>query len=542
MPTTDLLPRVRKGLRTLISRFQPEPPLHPMVQKYCRFNEEEWGPPLESQDDAVFLVGIFGWLPCMPGYAHVAQHFARKASASIEWFNFYPQHDRVIEAIFASFGARPGLALDSLGIDDQRARKLGDEIFAGLKSKWDVVRIEVDGVIIGDLIYDTYLRVGPHPTANLRDPQLAEMIHAAVRITIACREYFARKKVIGIIPDHLIYTFSGIITRCALMANVPVYQVFYGEHFYAYSISCAAGDSWMSLRRPFPLFRELFAKLSPEAQVVARRRGREAMERRLSGQPDGILAATNDQYGAPVVQSAYAGETSEPVLADTGRPRMLVLLHDFCEAIHTYRDMLFPDFYEWIDFLLSKASETEFDWYVKPHPNLARGGVVPDANRRVVEQFKAKYPRIYFLEPTTSSKQIIREGVSAMFTGCGTAGHEFAYMGVPVVNAGDNPHIAYDFNIHPRTLEEYAHCIAHADSLKVNLRKEDIEEFVYMNYFFTETLYADANPLSPEFLASDEYKLDRSRPETLEHLMHRMSAEEEAKFARYLDNIPAFRA
>jgi len=392
---------------------------------------------------------------------------------------------------------------------------------------------------IGDLIYDSYMRTKPHPTVDLRDPKLAEMILQGVRITLACREYFSRRKVVGVIPDHFVYIYSGIITRCALLSGVPVYQVLYCANFFAFAVSCAPGSRNLPGSSPYPFYRQMFGRLSPAEREQAREKGRCVIERRLAGYADGVLSIMGAAHGSPAVQSAYGGGNGKPALQDTGRPRILILLHDFCDGVHNYRDFLFPDFYEWIHFLLKHAVGTEFDWYVKPHPNAARRGVLAEVNGSVLDELKASYPKIHFLEPTTSSRQIIREGVKSMFTGYGTAGHEFAYLGVPVVNAGDNPHIAYDFNLHPRTLEEYAACIAHADSLQVDIRKEDIEEYVYMNYIYCEEeLSCGANPMSAEFLASEEFKSKRSRPETLEMLMHRFSAKEKREFADYLDHIP----
>ncbi|HSI10795.1 MAG TPA: hypothetical protein VK961_02070 [Chthoniobacter sp.] len=512
--------------------------LHPATRRYIRFNRELWGTPPATDQNGVFLVGLYPWFPCMPGYAHFANHFAGKASASIEWYNFYPRREREFEQIYRSFGARPGLTLDLVKVDEERAKQSAQEIFSQLRTKWDVIAIEVDGLQIGDLIYDTYLRVGPYPTVDITDPRLAEIILYGVRIARSCLDYFSKKKVIGIIPDHFTYVYSGIITRCALLAGVPVYEVCYGPHFVAFSVSIGP-DKRLPARFPYAQFHRMFAQLTAEEREAAREKGRRVLQRRFAGHEDGLLAIGGSIYGEAVVKSAYSGVSSEAVMETTGRPRILVMLHDFCDAVHCIGPMLFPDFYEWIHCLLKHASETEFDWYVKPHPNSAREGVIARVTGGVLAELKSQYPRIRFLQPTTSSRQIIQEGVSAMFTGYGTAGHEFAYHGVPVVNAGENPHMAYDFNLHPQTVEEYLDCIAHADSLKVNIHKEDIEEYIYMNYMYNEErLSSDANPMSKAFLESDEYKRHRSRPETLEWLMYRLGEEEKAELARYFDRLP----
>lgn len=503
-----------------------------------QFNRELFGQRPTADENTVFLIGMFRWFPCMPGYAYLADHIARKYSATIEWYNFYPRRELEFEDIFRSFGARPGLSLESVRVDEEKASQLAKEIFHGLRTKFDVLAVRVDGAPIGDLIYDTYLRTGPHPTVDIADPKLEEIIQRAILITRASQEYFSRKKVVGIIPDHFTYIFSGIITRCAMLAGVPVYQVCYGQNFFCYTVAMQP-DKRLPARYPCPLFRRLFARLTPEQQEAGRTKGRQLLQRRLAGYDDGILVLGGSLYGDPVVKSAYSRGTGEAIMEKTGRPRILILLHDFCDAVHHYGDLLLPDFYEWCHFLLRHASETEFDWYVKPHPNSARAGMVSQITNGVLAELKEKYPRMRFLSPTTSSLQLLNEGIDAMFTGYGTAGHEFAYLGVPVVNAGENAHVAYEFNLHPQNLEEYAHYIAHADRLKVNIRKEDIEEFAYMHYcYYEEQLSSDANPMPAAYFASDEFKEHRSRPETLEWMMHRLSPEERAELDWYFDHIP----
>lgn len=510
--------------------------LHPAIRRYLRFSRELWKDRPRAEGDAVVLVGLFDWYPSLHSYAYVTNYLARRHRATIEWFYFFPGRAWLCEKLFASFGARPGLCLDSIEIDENRARQLAAEIFAGLKTKWDVVRIRVDGVVIGDLIYDTYLRNGPAATVEIADPRLEAIIHRAVRLLFACRGYLAQRKVVALIPDHLVYIHCGMMVRAAFLARIPMYHVFYGVDFYLLRVEGNPEDCQIPMYRPYALYPRLFAALPPAEQERGREQGRQALRDRFAGKVDGVLMLPDPRTGAPVVKSAYAVGSGETLFEDTDRPRILVLLHDLCDAVHVFRDMLFPDFYEWIHFLLARASETDFDWYVKPHPNVARGGVLGAANQRVLTELKTKYPRIRFLEPTASSAQIVQEGVRAMFTVYGTAGHEFAYLGIPVVNAGDNPHIGYTFNLHPRSLAEYESCIANAASLKTDIRKDEIEEYVYMNYFHcSQRIRSAGNPMRPGFFASEDFQNHLSRPETLDLLAQPLTGDERGKLDEYFD-------
>ena len=159
-----------------------------------------------------------------------------------------------------------------------------------------------------------------------------------------------------------------------------------------------------------------------------------------------------------------------------------------------------------------------------------------EANKAVNAEIREKYPKAHFLSPDVSNRQIISEGVDALFTVHGTAGHEFAYCGVPVVNAGDNTHIGYSFNFHAQTVAEYEQFIRNAGSLKIDIRKDDIAEFVYMNYFYTqEHRSSPVNPIPAAYFETAEYNDLKPRPEGLEIFMQPRSDEEMSKLEEYLD-------
>ena len=74
--------------------------------------------------------------------------------------------------------------------------------------------------------------------------------------------------------------------------------------------------------------------------------------------------------------------------------------------------------------------------------------------------------------------QLKEEGISYALTIHGSIGYEYPMLGINVINAGNNPHIAFDFDINPKTIEEYDEVIFNLE--KVN-KKIDINE-IYMFY------------------------------------------------------------
>ena len=87
-----------------------------------------------------------------------------------------------------------------------------------------------------------------------------------------------------------------------------------------------------------------------------------------------------------------------------------------------------------------------------------------------------------------SHHQIISEGINFALTVHGTIGFEYAYFGVPVINASqNNPHISYDFNIHAKNIEDYSEVLLNLNKLKIKINKNEIYEFYYMHNIYYET-------------------------------------------------------
>ena len=494
------------GGRAWLRKVLTKPPADPAVQRFIDFSRKKW-PRRRAGRDAVVLVNLFPVPASIFCYAYVANHLADRLGCRVEAFNFAKHTSPDTAKAYAAFGAECRLTTANAESDRSRADALADELFAGLRTKWDVVNLAVEGLLIGDQVYDTYLRNFNEPTVRLADPRLRDTICEALLIYFAVKEYVARNKVECLLTDDFSYLYSGVITRVLFRAKVPVFLVLIGEPFHLVQIDpehSGPGPDGFGHGYPAPVatryyqYRTEFSRLAEEEREAALDKARRRLSARLAGEEDALVRMAQSTYGT-------GGARLFPT---DGPPRVLVMLHDFIDSPHGYRSLLFPDFYEWIHFLLDHAGETPFAWYVKPHPAAADAArtKMTAANRKALEALQARYPKIHFLPPGTSNRQILEEGVSAMFTVYGTAGHEFAYAGIPVVNAGDNPHIAYPFNLHAASLDHYRECIRQADRLAVGIERRAIEEYFYMHYFHLAERHGSAvNPIDEKVAASPDF-------------------------------------
>jgi len=339
-------------------------------------------------------------------------------------------------------------------------------IFRPIKTPQDVLNIRLGPVLAGPLIYQTYLGV-ERATMDVRDPYLFQTILYACHIYLNSQSCFRRFLVKQVVISHNQYIQYGILTRLAIAKGIPVITPY--AHGWRRTIPFTLRRTDPISMMPFPpyyKFRALFKRLSKREQAQARIRGRKKLLTRLSGRLDLVALKTGPGFTPQDKQ----------ILLPTKKKKVLLLLNCFFDGPNIFRFNLFPDFYQWAVHTLEKARQTEYEWYIKPHP------VGVAQNDRVMHDLKTKFPEAIYLPKETSSWGLLNNGLSAVFTTHGTCIHEFAYRGVPVVATGDNFHIDYRFYLLPKSLEEYDRLILSAGNLRVSARKRDIEEFVFMNY------------------------------------------------------------
>lgn len=368
-------------------------------------------------------------------------------------------------SVYRSFGTQDFILPNLCSFeDDQLDSRLGN-IIRALNTKTDVEDLVVDGVWLGDLIYDSFLKNESVPTVDVTSLKFRETLRDCVASFYFWRRYLTEREVSAVIVSHCVYA-NAVIMRVALSLGVPAYQIS-ANHLYRLM------PNKMFAYNEFTDFPEKFNRLSPVAKFEARQLAQERISRRLSGE-----SGVDMRYST---KTAYGKVMAEPLLKKSKKIKILVATHCFFDSPHSYGKNLFPDFYEWLHFLGRISTKTDYDWYLKTHPDYL------PRSRELVAEFVDQYPKFNLLPADCSHHQIISEGIDVALTVYGTIGFEYATLGIPVINASiNNPHIAYGFNVHPRSLEEYERTMLDLDSLDLQIDSSEIYEHYYMKHIYYE--------------------------------------------------------
>ncbi len=364
-----------------------------------------------------------------------------------------------------------------------------------LKSKFDLINLNINGVKVGDLIYDHYLRFKSKPTVDIDDPALYDLIDYTTTLCNKLEGFLKKNTFECIIVPYGAYVQWGTIVRVGVKMNVPVYT--YGNSNYILQKA--------TLNHPFHradqyLFHDLFKKIQNDKRLpLYLERAKNVLEERLIGIIDSSLAYMRT--------SAYGKEQTAVFDPPADKPFAIIFSHCFFDSPHIYGDMLFPDFYEWIGFILSEAKKVPgVNFYLKLHPNGLEG------NAEIIEELISMHPspNIFILPASTNNRAILEKKPSAIFSVYGTVCHEFAYCGIPVVTAGDNPHSQYKFLYQPASIEEFSWFVKNVGNygLPEEYHKEDIVEFFFMNYMFFSEKYHNAEMVTLKDFTTGEISFD----------------------------------
>jgi hypothetical protein len=326
-------------------------------------------------------------------------------------------------------------------------------LFFSLKEKKDILNIKHDDILIGDLIYDTYLRYFKKKTVNLKDLSLI-LLFARTYSEIFFLEKIS-KSINIFLTGYTTYTNNGLPVRIFIKNGVEVFSFSNSISGKKLNINdFTHTKSYWNYKRDFSTFNY------KEQKIKA---GLDLIKNRLNGENDLKYMRFN------TYTKSYQSETR--------KYDGIIFLHDFTDSNHVYRWSLFEDFYEWIIFTLNLVDMYNLNIGIKPHPNQNI------TSKKIVEKLKKEYYHLSWIDERTSNSELLTSSLKFGISIHGTILSELAFSKIIPICCGDNPTINYGFTFNAKTKYQYKDFIINHDKL---LLKEDISnkigEFVYMNH------------------------------------------------------------
>ncbi len=449
-----------QGIKNVICDFTDS-----YIKEFIRHNKIVWKPHNNYGLNNEILVPFGGFPRTVVTWAYFSNVFAECYSAKI--LSYGSTKKSLVgyqdKKICQSYGCVQNIFV-SLSLDEEKkCKKKAENIFRNLTTKEELINLYIDDIEVGMEVYDSYLRMG-EPTVNLKDVRLKALIEDAVKMIFFWRQYFTVHKVKVFIADTEHY-MQAIVGTVAAACGVKVYAIGMGH-----GVKLTKRYAW---NENFKYYHKLYQQLPGNLQAAGIQWAKRQLKRRLNGE-----VGVDMEY---VTKSAFsqASNFCSRALNENKTFKVLIAAHDFFDSPHGFGEKhLFPDFYEWLCHLGEIAQNTPYEWYIKVHPDESEQTI------GVIRDLINIYPKLQWVDKNIPHQQLVAEGIRAVLTVYGTVGCEYPLFGIPVINAGYNPHIAYNFNLHPKTIQEYDSILYHLDEVKIDYSIDEIYEFYFVHHIF----------------------------------------------------------
>ena len=375
-----------------------------------------------------------------------------------------------------------------------------------------VLAVNVNGIPVGDLLYDTYLRETRQVTMQVVDDDLRAYTALAINYYALYDRLLTDQDAAAIVVGHLVYLRFGILARLAATRGVDIFAR-YGGKGMRVQLRRGIADASDVMTRIEPTLVDKILTVEGEEAV---RLGEETLGRRMGGQGNEFEYLNEEGY-SPRRLRMSAPELAQSMQLDPERPKALFMLHAFPDANHFSPGLLFDDFYDWYRQTLDIALDlTNFDWLVKLHPNLAyyTDDTSPAA---LAMEVSARHSHVH-LVPENLHTACLAELSTFLITVNGKAGLEFAGCGVPVVLGGRGFFAGNGFSEEPRGIDDYFAALA--GGLNLTLNEDQRRRALVANDLFYRRLIVDCRFLPDSsynfWQPFDEGEFWRGYSETME--------------------------
>lgn len=413
----------------------------------------------------------------------------------------------------------------------------------------DILGLAIDGIAYGDLVYDTVLQMG-YATVDQVDRRTLRQLWAALYYRSKILDLMSRYRIIAAALTGRHSTEAGVLTRHLLDRNIEI-VLRSGPTIFAAMKYRTSADAKTFEFRPDPRYVDLMLARRTEFLGPAE----EYLRQRLANQVD----PSNDGLAFDQRKRVFRSreEFASAYGLDPLKPIVFVMIHVFNDHPHYLDRMLFRDYYQWfVRTLEIAATVTSVSWVFKEHP-AAIFYHTKDVDSAALER-EVRSRGLAFLSATADfNAASLPHLAHAVVTCIGTAGLEYAALGIPCVLGGTSPYSGYGFTIEPRTVDEYTAALCEIASIP-RLADEQRSVAKLVAYFYLHVLTEPRDPFFRHYqfeeimrasgdavlrdiagvLTRDRYPALDAQVRTVREYLRR------PEFTQYVDlqRFPAFRA
>jgi hypothetical protein len=385
--------------------------------------------------------------------------------------------------LYSSIGVNTEYNINKIENNFLSNDKIVSKIFLNLKNKNSVLKIKYKNILIGDLIYDSFIRYGKYPTVNIKSIFLKIIIKKSIKVLDYCFLNLKRSEIERYYTSYSSYINHGLVVRYFIKIGVPVISS--GSRF---SYFKKLNSNNFKHIENFINFKKEYKKLKNKKDKILE--ANKLLERKINGQNE--------------ISSNYLNNISyKNNKVDDQRLNDLdgiIFLHDFFDACHDYDGLIFEDFYEWALYSLNIIKKFKLKIGIKPHPNNV------DDNKKIIKMLKIKFNDLVWIDEKISNLKILQyKNIKFGISATGSILYELAFFSKMGISAGYSPTISFSISKNAKNKLEYKNYLINAVKYAKNYNVSKLEACkVYYMYFLHNIKKENKDIVKSDLLSFDE--------------------------------------
>jgi hypothetical protein len=336
------------------------------------------------------------------------------------------------------------------------------------KNKFDVFKIKKLKIVIGDLIYDTYLRFRDRPTLSLNDSFFQYLIQKSNRILLKLEWIYNEYKPKYYFTGYTSYLQHGLPTRFFINKGINVYS---GKNNSQLNKKLSKND-YKHIEN-YKEFLINFKKKKDKKNLI--KIAKNKIRERFEGK--GKIKKHNNYLKIdPFKLDSKLESKYEKKLKNI---KGVIFFQDFFDSPHDWGEIIFPDFYEWIVYSLTIIRKYNLPIAIKPHPN---SYYFSSSTKALVDRLMERYNNLLWLTPKLNNNFIFKNiefGISAS----GSVLFDLAMNNKIAISCGEHPGKYYNFSKNINSIKQYRNILLNCNKLrKKKINKKNLFAFYYMYY------------------------------------------------------------
>ena len=391
--------------------------------------------------------------------AYLSNYFAKKHQAKIKLYSafkfnnlfskylwsFFFNFSIYYFNIYKSFNAKDYIQFNVNPKISIRSEIEFRKIIKKIKNKKDILDIKIKNVIIGDIIYDSYLRKYALSTIDLNKKNFQIFLHDVIQNFFFWDDYLKKNNVKVILTSHFSYVHS---------LNARIATSLYGINCYIAHISYIKK---ISPSNHFKFNKKKFLKFMKSDKNYRKK----------------IIYRTK-KYISYIKKTYNFNEKILSSCLNSKKVNILIAAHSFDDAPHNFGKFMFVDCYDWIKEHGDFSQNKNFNWYIKGHPNDRIN------NLETIKLFCKKYKNFNYVDPNMSFRNIFNKyKINLALTVYGSIGPELALFNIPTISCCKT-HFWGEFNFIKNfdNKKKYFTYLSKFKVIKKNINQKDV-----FNYF-----------------------------------------------------------